>query len=155
MWKKLTKPVFATVAVLGLAGAVALPALTAVPGVALADRSGGHAMMGRGSGHVEGRIAYLKAELKITPEQEALWSPLAQAMRESAAASGKLRAELRENRGKPQTAAERFELRARLAEAHAKSTAIFTAAFKPLYDGMSDDQRKSADALFEPHARHG
>ena len=42
---------------------------------------GGHGMMGGGSAsmcgrmtaHIEGRLAFLKAELNITPEQEALW----------------------------------------------------------------------------------
>jgi hypothetical protein len=42
---------------------------------------GGHGMMsggpssmcGRMTAHIEGRLAFLKAELNITPEQEALW----------------------------------------------------------------------------------
>ena len=34
--------------------------------------------------HIEGRIAYLKAELKITPAQEAQWDKVAQAMRQNA-----------------------------------------------------------------------
>src|SRR5579864_8974414 len=33
---------------------------------------------------VDGRIAFLKAELKITPAQEASWQPVAAAMRENA-----------------------------------------------------------------------
>jgi hypothetical protein len=30
-------------------------------------------MCGRMTAHIEGRLAFLKAELNITPEQEALW----------------------------------------------------------------------------------
>jgi hypothetical protein len=36
------------------------------------------------TGHVEGRLAYLKAELKITPAQETLWTPFADAVRANA-----------------------------------------------------------------------
>ena len=46
------------------------------------------AMCGRMTSHVEGRIAFLKAELKITPEQEALWNDYANAVRDNAKAMG-------------------------------------------------------------------
>src|SRR5215470_12879039 len=41
-------------------------------------------MMGGMTGHVEGRIAFLKTELKITDAQQPLWSAVADAMRASA-----------------------------------------------------------------------
>ena len=34
---------------------------------------GSASMCGRMTAHIEGRLAFLKAELNITPEQEALW----------------------------------------------------------------------------------
>jgi hypothetical protein len=40
-------------------------------------------MMGMGE-HVEGRLAFLKAELKITPGQESLWNAFAETMRVNA-----------------------------------------------------------------------
>ena len=36
------------------------------------------------AGHIEGRIAFLKAELKITDAQQPLWNAVADAMRASA-----------------------------------------------------------------------
>ena len=39
--------------------------------------------------HVEGRIAFLKAEIKITPAQEAAFDKVAQAMRDNAADDAK------------------------------------------------------------------
>ena len=53
---------------------------------------GGHGMMGGGSAsmcgrmtaHIEGRLAFLKAELNITPEQEALWRDYTNAVRDNA-----------------------------------------------------------------------
>jgi hypothetical protein len=38
-------------------------------------------MMASGARHVEGRIAFLKAELKVTDAQLPLWNPVAGAMR--------------------------------------------------------------------------
>jgi hypothetical protein len=44
----------------------------------------GRGMMGMPLRHVEGRLAFLKAELKITPAQEPLWSNVADSVRSSA-----------------------------------------------------------------------
>ena len=41
-------------------------------------------MCGRMTAHIEGRLAFLKAELNITPEQEALWKDYANAVRDNA-----------------------------------------------------------------------
>lgn len=121
---------------------------------------GGSGMMG-GMHHIDGRIAFLKAELKITPAQEASWNKVAAAMRGSAAEFAKLHdgmAAHKDENGKdqPQSALQRIDWRVSMAEAHAKSIVAFASAFKPLYDQLSDDQRKAADALFAPHHfRHG
>src|SRR5262245_49074114 len=40
-------------------------------------------MCGRMTSHIEGRLAFLKAELNITPEQEALWNAYASAARDN------------------------------------------------------------------------
>jgi hypothetical protein len=47
---------------------------------------GGMPMMGmmNGAQHVEGRLAFLKTELKITPAQEAVWDDYAKALRANA-----------------------------------------------------------------------
>jgi len=50
------------------------------------------------SSHVEGRIAFLKAELKITPAQNAAFGKLAQAMRDNTAEMQKSFADRRATR---------------------------------------------------------
>ena len=49
---------------------------------------------------VEQRITTLHAALKITPDQESLWNPVAQTMRENAAAVDKIVAEIGQRRRK-------------------------------------------------------
>ncbi len=49
----------------------------------MAVAPGAMPMMGMGE-HVEGRLAFLKAELKITPAQEPLWDAFAETMRANA-----------------------------------------------------------------------
>src|SRR5215831_15280409 len=48
----------------------------------------GMAMMGAMARHVEGRLAFLKTELKITDAQLPLWNALADAMRANAKTMG-------------------------------------------------------------------
>lgn len=99
--------------------------------------------------HIEGRIAFMQTELKITPAQQAHWERVAQAMRANAAQMDQTAQQMRAQRGQPSNAAERAERRAQMAEQRAASAKTFAAAFKPLYDSFSDDQKKSADELFE------
>jgi hypothetical protein len=47
---------------------------------------GDASMCTRMTGHIEGRLAFLKAELKITSEQESLWNDYAAAVRDNAQA---------------------------------------------------------------------
>jgi Spy/CpxP family protein refolding chaperone len=141
------KLAFATALALGIAGAAALPVL--------ADTHGWRGHAGGPGQHIDGRIAFLKAELKITGDEAAQWNAVADAMRANSQAMGKLFEEARANRDKPLTAPERLDWRQRFAEARAQAAERFAAAFKPLYDRMSDDQRKAADALLQPHHRRG
>src|SRR6516164_7883277 len=53
------------------------------------------AMLGNIADHIDGRIAYLKAELKITEAQDPLWNAFADALRSSAAQARRLRAAAR------------------------------------------------------------
>src|SRR5205814_10638286 len=73
-----------------------LPAATTLAGMPMSGMSGNTSsrpmmdmmqmMMGQNgmAGHVEGRIAFLKAELKITDAQQPLWITVADAMRANA-----------------------------------------------------------------------
>jgi hypothetical protein len=69
------------------------PAMPGMPMGSMPGQSGNMPMMGMMqmimgqngmAGHVEGRIAFLKTELKITDAQEPLWNAVADAMRANA-----------------------------------------------------------------------
>lgn len=100
---------------------------------------------------VAGRIAFLKAELKITPQQEAQWSKVAEAMRLNAKAIDAARAQKAEA---PQTAVQALEARSRFAETMAKNTGRMLVAFRPLYQNLSPDQQKMADTILAEHFHH-
>ena len=97
--------------------------------------------------HIEGRIAFLKAELKITDAQAPQFEKVEQAMRDSAKERAQAYAQFRGDRDKPQTAVERLELRARFDQMRSQQAERFLAAFRPLYQTLSDDQKKAADEL--------
>jgi len=109
--------------------------------------------------HIEGRIAFLKTELKITPAQEPQWDKVAQAMRQNATERRQGFERIRGERAAgqppaPRTALQRLEGEARFAALRAQQDDRFLAAFRPLYDSMSDAQKKSADDLLAPR-HHG
>ena len=116
------------------------------PGAPPHDRMG--AVPGRMPGsHVEGHIAFLKAELAITDAQAPLWDKVAAAMREDVAQMNAAMAQAGADRQPPQTAPAYLETRARLAALRAEGEARFLAAFRPLYEALSADQQKTADEL--------
>ena len=100
--------------------------------------------------HVEGRIAYLKAELKITPAQEAQFDKVAQAMRTNATERQK---SFEAMRGQNQThsAVDRLETGVKLSQERMRAQERYLTAFKPLYDSLSTAQKQTADSLLAPH----
>ena len=107
------------------------------------------------SRHIDGRIAFLKAELKITDAQAPQFERVAQAMRQNAQAMDQAMQQLRGNRDQPKSAVERLEARTQFAALRAQSSQRFLDAFKPLYASLSDDQKKAADELLAHHDHHG
>jgi len=106
---------------------------------------------------VDGRIAFLKTELKITPAQEAQWQQYAAVMRQNAQALDQAIANVRQHRGTAANAVERMEIRGQFATMRAQSQARLLTAFKPLYASLSPEQQQVANALMSSHAggRHG
>ena len=113
---------------------------------------------------VEGRIAFLKAELKITEAQSKQWEAVAKAMRDQSAAMKTLheqrpqrdRAERDRTLSAPEILARREEATAQMTKAMAARAAgekQFAAAFVPLYNQLSDEQKKTADSLLNRHGR--
>lgn len=107
------------------------------------------------SRHIEGRIAFLKAELGITPQQQAQWDKLAQVMRDNAKELDANLAQMRAQAGtETRNAVQSLEARGHFAALKAQQSTRFLAAFRPLYDSFSDQQKKAADELMAPHRHH-
>jgi hypothetical protein len=106
------------------------------------------AMCGRMTSHVEGRIAFLKAELKITPEQEALWNDYANAVRDNAKAmSGRCTALMGDSGASQKSLPDRLDAQEQFVAARLDSLRATNKALKPLYQALSDEQKKLADQL--------
>lgn len=144
-----------------LFGAAAL----ALAGAARADMgcdhmSGGHergagmkqGMMDMGA-RVEARLAHLKGELKITPQQEALWSAYADKVKQGVGSG--VRA-MRDKAGEASiSASERMERMTAAMKARLASMESISAAFKDLYASLSPEQKVAADNHMSHMGRMG
>jgi periplasmic protein CpxP/Spy len=104
---------------------------------------------------LEGRIAFIKAVLKITPAQEGAFNGLADAMRANAKDRATAWEQMKANHGKPKTAIDRVENQVRAIKAREASRERVLAALKPLYETLTPDQKKVADHMVGGHGRHG
>jgi len=106
--------------------------------------------------HIEGRLAFLKTELKITDTQLPQWNAFAEAMR----AQAKVRAERhdahkakREARGhgeherESKPLPERFSAMEKMMQERLQHVQRYRAAVEPLYGVLTPEQRKTADKL--------
>ena len=101
----------------------------------------------------EKRIANMHKRLELTPAQEALWSPVADAMNENSMAVDKVTMNIPD---KKMTAVENLKTFEAMADAHAASLHRLVPPFSALYATMSDNQKQIADEMFERHGRqHG
>lgn len=122
-------------------------------------------MMGPGMGgmatidRVEGRIAFLRAELKITDAQANAWNGLADALRANAEKLGELRASMMGMPGDAQqpalTMADRLDRQEQWLLARLKGTWAMKSAFVKLNETLSDEQKKAANDLLAPHMGMG
>ena len=104
--------------------------------------------------HIEGRIAYLKTELHITQAQDAQWDKVAQTLRQNSTERRQAFEQLRQDRTTPPNALRRLETEARLSAMRAQQTDRVLAAFRPLYDSLSDEQKQAANDLFGARGHH-
>jgi len=102
---------------------------------------------------IEGRIAFLRAELKITNAQATAFDAVANAMRENnREMRARFEARQQNQQGQPQmNLLDRLDRRQKGAEAMAAATGRLKAAWGPLYASLTDDQKKTADELMAPH----
>ena len=96
---------------------------------------------------VDGRIAFLKTELKITPAQEGQWDQFAAVMRQNAQSLDQAIANARQHRGTAMNAADRIEMQAQFAKVRADNEARLANAFRPLYASLSPEQQQVANEL--------
>jgi len=102
---------------------------------------------------VEQRITSLHASLKITPEQEPKWAPVAQAMRDNAVAMEKMVAEGKAIPMDTLSAVDDLKRYQKFAQAHVDGLKNILSAFESLYSAMPADQKKIADGVFEGAGR--
>jgi len=154
----------------GLAVALAVSAL-AITSIALAQ--GGPGMMGYGAGpgrgwhmwegwgprwggpdamaeRIDGRLAFLKAELKITDTQTPAWNKLAEAIRKSAASRVERMRGTWSGEDTARSLVDRLEAHEQYMTARLEEIKQIKASWSELYQGLSDGQKKEADDIVFP-----
>lgn len=97
--------------------------------------------------HVEGRLAFLKTELKITPAQEPQWTKFADVVRATAkGAQGAMKPMMQAGAQAP-TAPEVLARHEKMLSTRLEAARALKGAFDPLYASLSDEQKKIADEL--------
>lgn len=140
--------------------AVALPALaqtspapaTSAPSTSATAAATPAASEAKHSAAVEAHIASLKKKLMITSAQESTWGTFAAVMRDNGEA---IEAAVQEREAsKNLDAIHDLQSYANVAQVHADGAKKLAAAFQPVYDSLSPEQKKNADTMFE-HTRTG
>lgn len=126
------------------------PSMPMMGGMMCGMMQGGMTGMGQGSGggmpvmagRTEGRIAFLKAELKITDTQLPLWNAVADAIRANAKSAMPMMDTMSKG-----SLPERLAAREKSLTAQAEASRKFKGAVDPLYAALSDEQKKTADEI--------
>ena len=111
---------------------------------------------------LDGRIAMIKTSLQLTPDQEKLWAPVEQVMRDNAAGRAKHMAERLAERAKGDAGAEarldpvaRLEFISKQATERAAGAQKMADALKPLYATLNDEQKAVAMLILEHKGGRG
>ena len=126
----------------------------AMPGWMMPEAEGGMPMLrmtGQGdmlmmAKHIEGRLAFLKTELKITDAQLPLWNAFAQAMRDDASTIQAMPHPMMEM-NKAATLPDKLAARQTILTARLEAVRKLKAAADPLYAALNPDQKKTADEI--------
>jgi LTXXQ motif family protein len=117
------------------------------PGM-MAQGGMGPAMCAAMASHVDGRLAYLKAELKITEAQEPLWKAYEAAARDNAKDMlARCTTKMNPKGAAGLSLPDRLDLREQFMAARLESLRAMDKALKPLYAALSEDQKKTADQM--------
>lgn len=108
------------------------------------------------TGHVEGRIAFFKAELRITDAQLPQWNAFADTLRNHAARLRQLMQQTNPATVPPPAPAQ-MERDITVLSTRLDTMRATLAAARPLYAVLTDEQKKIADELLAEHmvAMHG
>lgn len=145
-------PLKTSAACMLLAATLSLPIAALAQNPAAPPKQMGHSDIHRPAGQampdrVEQRVADLRARLHITPDQQTQWDQFAQVMRDNAQHMRQT-AEDRATKIKSMTASENMLSYAQIAMQHAQELQNLASAFQPLYASLSQDQQRTADAMF-------
>jgi hypothetical protein len=101
--------------------------------------------------HVEGRIAFLRTELKITDAQQSAWNTFADALRTNAKTLGEMRGSMMSQQGAGAPGlVEKLALQEKWLAARLEGTRAMKSALTNLVAIFSDEQKKTADELLAP-----
>lgn len=116
--------------------------------------AGGYGPMGQmmSPEHVEGRIAFLRTELKLTEAQQPLWDKVADALRANARAAKDMMAGMPAGMMMSMSSAagtpvERIELHEKMLSTRLEGLHRLKAALEPFYASLDDAQKAQADRL--------
>lgn len=125
------------------------PGMMGMMGGAAAGAMGMGQMMD--PGRVAGRIAFLKAELKITDAQQPLWNAFTEALKANRAMMGDMQEMMMAAQGAAApTLIQRIEGHERMLAARLEAVRRLKAALGPLYASFDEAQKRTADQLMMP-----
>jgi hypothetical protein len=145
-----TMPLLAAALLFAMA-TLAVPASAATP---TQTQPGAHVASMSTRTPVDTRISNLHTRLQITAAQESLWQPVAQVMRDNASTMDSLRQSRMANTN-TMSAVDDLRSYGQVVDAHADGVKKLTSAFEPLYNSMSDPQKRNADLIFRGNTHHG
>lgn len=99
---------------------------------------------------IEGRLAFLKAELKITESQTAAWNQLADAIRTAAKHHNERMKSVFSGDQKSKSLPERVDAQEQFMAIRLEEIRQIKGSLKNLYDVLSDAQKKEADDMAIP-----
>lgn len=114
----------------------------------MGERGTGQAICNAMAGHTEGRLAYIKAELKITDAQEPLWNVYAAAARDNGNTMLARCTTMMSARGASTVSVpDRLDQNEQLLAARLDAVRAMNKALKPLYAALNDSQKQRADQI--------
>ena len=149
----------------GTPGTAAVPPVTQAqpaPGMPMGAGQGMMCpMMGQGgmvgmggmadmASHIDGHLAFIKAELKITPAQEEAWKGFADVLRVSATSMTQMQGMPMASTGAAQTVSQAFDQKERLLATRLDNSKKLRAAWTKLDTALTPEQRKAAESILIP-----